>query len=227
MPDKNSESYKTEEQLKQETKARRSAESADSADRTDSEFQKKGENFWYHYKWHTIIGLTIVALVAFFIKDLVFRPRPDATIVMVAERDFSPDDIDSISAAIGEATCDPESAGASVIIDYIRLPAETGPNTTMMGQDYAINMKLSTILATGVDPIYLLDEAAYSYLIEMGRQEGDPPGTDNIFVADSVSAEMIGEDFRGLRFYLRRSVGKTENYYEGCRILLQKIAGEG
>lgn len=225
MPNKGQGTYKTEDQLKQEAKERRTAEAAASAARPESELHKKRENFWYHYKWHTIVGVAVVVLAVFFIKDMFFGPHYDATIIMVSERYFSAEDIDGITAAIGEATSTPESAGAPVLIDYITLPSDDGQGAAG-SQDYANNMKLVTVTAAGIDPIYLLDEAAYRHLVKMGRTEDGPPDTDNVFVEESISAELLGRECEGLRFYLRRHPGKDEDYYERCRELLQRIAGE-
>lgn len=221
MPSGRQESYKTEEQLKQEAKKRRVAEAAAAAARPESKLKQKRENFWYHYKWHTIVGVTVVVLAVFFIRDMFFHPNPDATIIMVSESYYSMDDIDAVAAAIEEKT-----GGASVIIDYIALPSTSEEGQAMGGsQDYANNMKLVTVTAANIDPIYLLDEAAYSFFMEMGRQEDGEPAADNIFDPKSVPAERLGEEYEGLRFYLRRYACKDEDYYERCKELLKIING--
>lgn len=45
----------------------------------------KWENYWYHYKWHTIGALFIVVVLAITIGQMVNRDDPDYTIMLVTE----------------------------------------------------------------------------------------------------------------------------------------------
>ena len=80
---KSAEVFKTEDQLKAEAKARIAAEQAQlDAAAPKSERQKKRENFWYHYKWHSIGGAFLALLLVFFLRDFL-QPRPDVTLIMI------------------------------------------------------------------------------------------------------------------------------------------------
>ncbi len=44
-------------------------------------FTEKRENFWYHYKWHTIGLIVTVAVLAILISQCVSRPKYDFNVV--------------------------------------------------------------------------------------------------------------------------------------------------
>lgn len=224
MSDKSREVYKTEEELKREARIRRENEAKLAAEKPKSKLELKRENFWYHYKWHTVIGATALILAAFFVKDMFFRTRPDATIVMVSEEYFSAESVELMGMEIGRAASDFNGdKKVYIAVDSIMLPGG-GEEAEMDGrQDYASIMKLSAVLSAGIDPVYLLDEAAYRYIVGMGMQDGDAPETDNVFCAGSVPAEALGHpEFSGMRFYLRKT-GKDEKYYKYCEELIKTI----
>ena len=50
---------------------------------------KKFENFWYYYKWHTIIGIALVAVVVVLIVQLFTKPSYDVNIVYAGEKSIS------------------------------------------------------------------------------------------------------------------------------------------
>lgn len=224
MPDKRQTVYKTEEQIKQEAAIRRENEAKLAAARPKSTAELKRENYWYHYKWHTIIGAVVLLLAVFFVKDIFFRTNPDATIIMISEKYFAEESIGFISKDI-ERFADDYNGDKKILIniDFIMLPGN-GEDPGASQMDYANTMKLSAILAAASDPVYLLDEAAYRYITGMGTGEDDAPGTDNIFEAESVPVNLPGQpEFSGMRFYLRQSSGKNVEYYKYCEELLKKI----
>lgn len=236
MPKKNrtQQVYKTESQLKEEAIVKHAAEAEALATENKSELQKKRENFWYHYKWHTIAAIFAAVLLTFFIKDTVFRTKPDVTIVIVSGGYLGEYELSLLTDALeGYATDFNDDKKISVSTDFISLPPtedEAGqnesptPDLTGGQQDMASMMKLMAVIAAGSDPIYLLDESAYDYISGMGKNE-EGYVADNAFEAFSVPAEKLGGEavaIRGMRFYLRSSCN-DEAYYEYCKQLLENI----
>ena len=39
---------------------------------TKEEKQKKWENYWYYYKWHTIVGIVALLVIAYTVYDKFF-----------------------------------------------------------------------------------------------------------------------------------------------------------
>lgn len=44
-------------------------------------FRRKLDNFWFHYKWHTISALCVILMLAIMIPQCLFRPTYDAYIL--------------------------------------------------------------------------------------------------------------------------------------------------
>lgn len=221
MAEKQPQGYKTEEELKREARERKVQEDKLAAARPKTQSQKKRENFWYHYKWHTIIAVVLVITGAFFIKDTVFRTMPDATVIMVSSSYIMPESIEKISSAIEEKAEDFNGDGkVYILIDSIMVDSgEQGM------QDMAGQMKLSAVFAAGSEPIFLLDEASHRYIVQLGEAGEDSAGQE-MFLSDSLPLEKLGEfgdEFSGMRFYLR-FFPKTDEHYEYCENLLKAIA---
>lgn len=49
-------------------------------------FKKKTENFWYYYKWHTIIGILALVLIAYAVKTSVGSKENDLFMVYVSDK---------------------------------------------------------------------------------------------------------------------------------------------
>jgi len=179
--------YKTEETLKREARARlEEQEKLRAAIKPESERKKKYDNFLYHYKWHTIAVVAGVILLAFFLRDTLFRTSPDLTLIIATARYVSQAETDGLQAALKKYMPDLNGDGKiSVQFDSIYLPltALTGEgaqegdafSAAMSGADpemiQASMMKLMAITAAWSDPLYLLDDAMYDYLAGMSGVE--------------------------------------------------------
>lgn len=52
-------------------------------------FWKKVENFWYHYKWATIISTVVILFGGYMIYDLVTKVNPDIMIIVTTDNGLS------------------------------------------------------------------------------------------------------------------------------------------
>ncbi len=50
---------------------------------------KKFENFWYYYKWHTIIGISLAIVLIVLVVQLFTKPSYDVNIVYAGEKSIS------------------------------------------------------------------------------------------------------------------------------------------
>lgn len=208
MPDKNPVNYKTEDQLKAEILAVHQAEAEAAKLHPKTESRLKHENFWYHYKVHVIVGMFLLIVSVFFIKDLLFRTIPDATIILVSSEYLPDESIDSLAAEL-EGIADDFNGDKKVSILIDRIVVSNNEQ-----QDYASVMKLSTVLAAGNDPIYLMDDESYRHISSMG---------EDVFIPESVPAGKLLPELTGMRFYLRVASGKNTEYYAYCADLLTAI----
>jgi hypothetical protein len=203
MAEKREDTYKTEEQIKQEAKARREAE-ARVAPRQRSEQAKKAENFWYHYKWHSIAAAVLVFLGVFFVRDIFFRPRPDATVVMVTEFPFDSESINRLEAALTELAPLNAKGKKLIAVDFINfIPGNDAPLDEMA---MASSMKLMAVLAAGTEHIFLLGASTLRHITGMSGSDAG-----SVFEAAGVPVEKLGvEGFNGLTFYMRTGAQDDE-----------------
>lgn len=52
-------------------------------------FKEKLSNFWYHYKWHTIVSCVVVAVVAILLRQLLTKEKYDINVVYAGGHTFS------------------------------------------------------------------------------------------------------------------------------------------
>ncbi|MBP0989877.1 MAG: hypothetical protein J5874_01680, partial [Oscillospiraceae bacterium] len=46
-------------------------------------FKEKWENYWYHYKFRTIVGIFVAVAAILLIKDIFFKPKYDIELTYV------------------------------------------------------------------------------------------------------------------------------------------------
>lgn len=65
-------------------------------------FLKWIENFWYHYKWHTIIALFFAVLLIVLIVQIAGREKYDISVIYCGPEKLDGEDLEKISAAFSE-----------------------------------------------------------------------------------------------------------------------------
>jgi hypothetical protein len=120
--------YKTEEMLKRETLERAAEEARLEALRPPvSPRKKKWDNYWYHYKWHTIGGSILAVLVIYFVQSVVFQVKPDISIVFASSAYVPQESIDALCAAVESEIQDFNGDGKVVVqADFTYLPSVPG-----------------------------------------------------------------------------------------------------
>ena len=116
--------FKTEEMLKQEAHERLAEQNRlDALKPPPSVRRSKFDNYMYHYKWHTIISIIGAILIVFLVRDTLFRPKPDLTLVIAASRYLMQTETDALQAALGKYVGDINGDGRILVnIDSIHLP---------------------------------------------------------------------------------------------------------
>jgi len=56
----------------------------------------KWENYWYHYKWHTLGGIFLVAVLAVMLGHLLVRNTPDYRVLLLTERAYTTQEVDAL-----------------------------------------------------------------------------------------------------------------------------------
>jgi len=178
--------FKTEETLKTEARERLEEQARlESQKAPVSERRKKIDNYMFHYKWHTIAIIAGAVLLVFFLRDTLFRVKPDLTLVVATSRFITQGESDALQAALEALAGDLNGDGKVVVgLDTIYLPIssffghdddDAQPDDSMVNFSgmndaeliQASSMKLMAIVSASTDPLYLLDDDLYSYLMTM------------------------------------------------------------
>ena len=195
----------------------------------------KIENFWYHYKWHTIAIFAAAVILSVMIGQLVTRDNPDYMVIL-ATQTFVPDAAkDKISSELQKYGRDIDGDGKiEVTIDSISLA-----NDSQLGS--ANQMKFITHLSAVDVMFYIMDKETYD-----SRIAAQESGDFRVFAPINLNAEGIEGDGRywnwkdsGLRkdeamkgmpenlYFCVRNVSETVNkkeskrMYEQCMELLR------
>ena len=114
-------------------------------------------NYWYHYKWPTLIAAFLIAVAVLVTVQLITRVHYDYKVVLVTETVLHPDASELLEQELAPFGEDINGDGAvRVLVDNIGL---TVAGATM-GQ-YAGAQKLATTVGSGDFVIYCVEASVY------------------------------------------------------------------
>lgn len=121
--------YKTEEMLKQEARERFEEEARlEALKPPQSTRKKKIDNFIYHYKWQTAAIVIGALLAALFLRDTLFRPKPDMMLIIATSRYIPEYETAALQTALEKHMGDFNGDGKVLLsLDPIYLPLEAIP----------------------------------------------------------------------------------------------------
>lgn len=126
--------------------------------------KKKWDNFWFYHKIHVIIAIVLIALVAFFIRDMVTKVNPDYEIGMITQATYPSDMTDSLEKQLEKYADDRNGDGkVTVQINQYVLAAGTEPDPSMAQMQQASFVKLSADLSSGTSVIFITDQPSLEY----------------------------------------------------------------
>lgn len=124
--------------------------------------QEKAANWWHYQKWCVVVAIIAVILVAWIVKDTVFRVKPDYEVGYVGSSDLPPDTVTALETALADFGQDLNGDGQVVVtLNQFPVDFDGGDNTDVYYQMAGV-AKLSADLST--------NEGSYIFLIE------DPEG---------------------------------------------------
>ncbi len=131
---------------------------------TREEFNEKWENYWYHYKWHTLLGIFVAFCLIFTVADHITRKASDFDITYIG--DYM--DYEGLSAAItrdcGDLIGDINNDGV------IKTEINNIYTTENLASDSDINLwqRVDMDIINGQSYIYLVDEHLLNAFMERG-----------------------------------------------------------
>ncbi len=141
-----------------------------------SDFKKKWENFWYHYKIHVIIGLVAAITLIVCTTQMITREKHDFIIMYAGPRIVAVQDLKYMEMAVEDIADDFDKNGKVIVTldDIVMLSPEEREAAANAGAVFDANFIRTSMtefyqqIAVGEIKIYLLSPYMYSEVKENG-----------------------------------------------------------
>ena len=120
----------------------------------------KWDNFWFYHKWHVIIALAVVALVGFFIHDMLSVVHPDYQIGLITQVGYSSEATDKLEQGLEKYGEDLNHDG-KVVVQINSYVVSANPDSADPNMQMASVTKLMADLSDGMSMIFLTDDASF------------------------------------------------------------------
>lgn len=147
--------------------------------------KEKVSNFWYHYKWTTLVVTMIVVAVAVFAVQLLTRTNYDTTVILgtygnLVENktetgkdasyyvSYSQEALDSISSEFNKYVADINDNGSVDVAIFQARYLQEGIEGDSTGYQSALQAAIMARIADGSDCIYILEKDILDALSEKG-----------------------------------------------------------
>lgn len=170
-------------------------------------FGEKLKNYWFHYKWHTIIGVFLCILIIFLISECASKPKYDMQVVYFT---YTPV-MDSQTAMIAdylENFCEDINNDGEVNITVINCSVEENDRTSQYAQSSLIKLQ-TRIFAEEDAQLYITDSNSINYF------KNDE--LKNFFATEQLK---FGSDF-----YSATASDSFGTLPEGLQIACRKVEG--
>ena len=178
----------------------------------------KWDNYWYHYKWHTLGAIAVVVVLAVLIVQMVTKNEPDYTLNIVTEKPLAQPVLNWLKAELEVYGQDLDGDGyVEVRIDNLYMS-----DSTQSGMAMANAQKL-TVLAKSIKPLPIVkykDGVAYDSF-------DDPELRYRQRYVDLIVNDGVKETFlkRATIIKTMRAVLDEAGYTEVETPILQSIPG--
>lgn len=144
--------------------------------------RKKADNFFHYYKFHILISIIVIIVVALTVKSFVTRVEPDITIAFMGE--VNQQEFDTVGTKIKQSI--PEikevSFDSAVLTDNYNDP-----------QAYAYMSKAMVLLAASDTDLFIVNKYAYDKYANSG------PFMELEEVAKELNIDVTASDYLKLR----------------------------
>ncbi len=155
------------------------------ADATPMSFKEKLSNFWYHYKWTSLVVFMIAVAVSVFVIQLLGRTQYDTTVILgtygryvKSETNtgkdssyyvsYSEEALDSVSNELKKYIPDINDNGAVDVGIFQAKYLKEGIEGDTTGYQSALQSAVMARIADGSDCIYILEKDILDTLSEKG-----------------------------------------------------------
>ncbi len=128
-----------------------------------SNFKKFWENYWYHYKWHTIIALFLVITVGVSVTQCATKPNYDQSAVLYCDRTVMENTSLALELELTKRSSDLNGDGEPLFGVYNVSYDSDGTNP--QNAAYANSQKLMVMISSADYVLYVVDEYGYKRLM--------------------------------------------------------------
>lgn len=151
-----------------------------------SSLGSKMSNFWYFYKWQTIVGVILVIGIIVSLLQLADNTTPDAAIMYVGPSYLTVTDKKTIGESAQTYMIDYNGDGEKVLtlldINVVTASGELAAYAYQMNAE--AQKRFTTEVVAGDSLIYILEKSFYDILVEQNRLAK---------LSDVLDADMIPE----------------------------------
>lgn len=123
-------------------------------------FRAKWENYWYHYKAPTIIGIILAIFVGYCIYSVVTKEKYDLSIMFVSAPEYQMQDTEPLEKSLTEYAGDYDKNG-EVNITVDGLTYDPAGETANVDYYTAVQARFTVSFSEGLNLIYIMDEKIY------------------------------------------------------------------
>ena len=121
------------------------------------------ENYWYHYKWHTIIALFLVITVGVSVTQCAAKPNYDQSAVLYCDRTVMENTALALEGELTKRATDLNGDGQTLFGVYNVSYDSDGVNP--QSPTYANSQKLMVMVSSADYILYIVDEYGYKRLM--------------------------------------------------------------
>ncbi len=153
-------------------------------------FKEKLQNYWYHFKWHTITVIALAIVLAITITQCATREKYDFITVLFTYSAVTDDRIDEIEKYLEQFGKDIDGDG-KVNIQIVNCSVPSNNNNSQLNQTSIAKLQ-SMVAAEPNAMLYIVDKKGYNYLEslnENGFFDAEP-----ILLPDEFYEQCNGEE---------------------------------
>lgn len=128
------------------------------------QLRQRLENFWYHYKWHSLFGLFLTCVIVMLVHDFVTTPNYHMEIVLVSSSSYSDELLNDIAKKLKQYdSSQHQNQDDRIGVNHIRFDTH---DLEQMDLDTATaqSIQLFGALSQKNPTLFLMDEMAAHHL---------------------------------------------------------------
>lgn len=161
--------------------------------------KEKRKNFWYHYKWVTIVTVVALIFVTYLMVDLLTKPKYDLTVLGISTYQYGINKDAQAKTFEGFASDYDGNGEINVMVNSIEMFDTTNSSATYNPQlVQAASVKMIGALQSFEGFIFVLDQYSYDRIIT----NGDGSKAEGVFL-DLSQYTAQNSAFQGDKLYLK------------------------